>query len=70
MAKTSPVISFLPFIDMLGFIASGSSVKEVAKALEKVAKIVLEWGTLNVVTYDESKTEAALFFKVTLIEVK
>lgn len=70
MAKTSPVVSFLPFIDMLGLIASGSSVKEVAKALEKVAKKVLEWGTLNVVTYDESKTEAVLFFKVTLIEVK
>lgn len=25
---------------------------------------------MNVVTYDESKTEAVLFFKVTLIEVK
>ena len=53
----------LSFIDDLGSIASGSSVKEVGKALEKVAKTVIEWGIRNAVTYDTSKTEAVLFSK-------
>lgn len=47
----------------MGFIAAGSSVKEVAKLLEKVAKTVLEWGTSNAVSYDTSKKEAVLFSK-------
>ena len=34
------------------------------KALEKVAKTVIEWGIRNAVTYDTSKTEAVLFSKV------
>lgn len=37
--------------------------KEVVKTLEKVAKTVLEWGMLNPVTYNTSKTEAELFSK-------
>ena len=53
----------LSFVDDLGFIASGNSVKEIVKALEKVAKEVIEWGRLNAVTYDMSKTEAVLFSK-------
>ena len=57
------MVTALSFVDDLGFIASGSSVKEIVKALEKVAKEVIEWGMLNAVTYDTSKTEAILFSK-------
>lgn len=63
MTEICPLVTSLPFIDDLGFIASGSSVKEVGKVLEKVAETVLEWGTQNAVTYDTSKTEAVLFSK-------
>ena len=63
VTKTCPLVTSLSFIDDLGFVASGSSVKEVGKALEKVAKMVIEWGKRNAVTYDTSKTEAVLFSK-------
>ena len=63
VSETSPLVTSLSFVDDLGFIASGSSVKEIVKALEKVAKEVIEWGRLNAVTYDTSKTEAVLFPK-------
>ena len=63
VTKNNPLVTSLSFIDDLGFIASGSSVKEVAKTLEKVAKTVLEWGNSNSVSYDTSKTEAVLFSK-------
>lgn len=58
---TSPWFTFLSSIDEHGFIASGSSVKEIVKTLEKVAKTVLERG----VTYDRSKAEAVPFFRNT-----
>ena len=61
--ETNPGVISLSFVDDLGFIASGSSVKEVVKTLEKVAQAVLEWGMLNAVTYDMAKTEAVLFSK-------
>ena len=51
------------FIDDLGFITSGNSVKKIVRALEKVAKKVIEWGRVNVVTYNTSKTETVLFSK-------
>ncbi len=62
VSETSPLVTSLSFVDDLGFIASGSSVKEIVKALEKVAKEEIEWGRLNAVTY-VSKTEAVLFSK-------
>ena len=62
VAESNSVTS-LSFIDDLGFVASGSSITEVVKNLEKVAKVVLEWGKLNAVTYDTAKTEAILFSK-------
>ena len=40
-----------------------SAVKELAKTLGQVAKVVLEWGKSNAVTYDIAKTEAVLFSK-------
>ena len=49
VSETSPLVTSLSFINDLGFIASGSSVKEMIKALEKVAKEVIEWGK-NAVT--------------------
>ncbi len=51
----------LSFVDNLRFIASEISVKEVAKTLDKVSKLVLKWGTKNVVTYDTAKTKLVLF---------
>lgn len=57
------MVTSLPFIDDLGFIASGSLVKEIVKALEKIAKEVIEWGRLNAITYNTSKTEAVLFHR-------
>ena len=42
VTKTYPLVTSLSFIDDLGFIALGSSVKEVGKTLEKVAKTVIE----------------------------
>ena len=61
--EACPLVTSLSFVDDLGFIASESSVKEIVKILEKVAKTVLRWGLLNAVTYDTSKTEAVLFSK-------
>ena len=61
--ETSPLVTSLPFIDDLGFIASGSLVKEIVKALEKIAKEVIEWGRLNTITYNTSKMEAVLFHR-------
>ncbi len=52
VSETSSLITSLSFIDDLGFIASGSSVTELVKILEKAAQTVLEWGTLNAVTCD------------------
>ena len=42
VTKTCSLVISLLFINDLGFIASGSLVKEVGKALKKVAKIVIE----------------------------
>ena len=61
--EASHLVTSLSFVDDLGFIASGSSVKEIVKTLEKFAKTVLQWGMLTAVTYDTSKTEAVLFSK-------
>ena len=63
VTEISPLVTSLSFVDDLGFIALGSSVKEIIKTLENVAKAVLEWGRLNEVTYDISKMEAMLFSK-------
>ena len=63
VSERNPWVTSLSFIDDLGFIASDSSVKEVIKTVENVAKAVLEWGRQSAVTYDVSKTEAVLFSK-------
>ena len=63
MSLSYPAILALSFVDDLGFIASGYSVKELAKTLGQVATVVLDWGKSNAVTYDLAKTEAVLFSK-------
>ena len=63
ISKTSPLVTSLSFVNDLGFIASDSSVTEIVKSLEKVAKEVIEWRKQNAVTYDMSKTETILFSK-------
>ena len=53
----------MSFIDDLGFITADRSIGKIAKTLEKVGQIALEWGAKNAVTYDISKTESVLFSK-------
>ena len=48
--KKLPEIVSLSFVDDLGFIALGTSVKEIAKALENVGNLIIEWGKRNAVT--------------------
>ena len=42
ISETSALLTFLSFVDDLGFIAFGSSVKGVVKVLEKIAKEVIK----------------------------
>lgn len=63
VAETSLLVILLSFVDDLSFIALGSSIKEIVKALEKIAIEVIAWGMLNVVIYYISKTETVLFFR-------
>ena len=58
IAESNPESLF--FVDDLGFIAFGYLVKGLAKTLERVAKLVLEWRKYNVSTYNIAKTEALL----------
>lgn len=59
--EVSRIVSLL-FVDNLGFIAFGISVKQIAKALEKVSKLVLEWGAKSAVTYNTARTELVFIF--------
>lgn len=59
--EVSRIVPLL-FVDNLGFIAFGMSVKQIAKALEKVSKLVLEWGAKSAVTYDTARTELVFVF--------
>ncbi len=63
VSESCPLVTSLSFVDDLGFIASGPSVKKIALTLENVAKTVLQWGKTNAVTYDTAKTEAIIFSK-------
>lgn len=57
----SSLITRFFFVDNVCFITSGSSIQEMVKAFEKVAKEVVKWEILNAVTYDISKTEAVFY---------
>lgn len=56
-----PDITCLSFIDDLGFLIADRSISKIAKTLEKVGQIALEWGANKAVTYVTSKTEVVLF---------
>lgn len=58
-----PGITYVLFVDDLGFLMSGNSISIMGKLLEKTDKIALEWGPNNLVTYDRSKTKAVLISK-------
>lgn len=58
-----PAGTSLLFVDDLGLIISGHSVKELAKTLGQVVTTVLDWRKSNAVTYNIAKTEAFLFSK-------
>lgn len=64
MLETIPLVTSLPFVDNLGFIAAGRLVKKVAKSLENIAQAILGWEKINAVTYDMSKRETVLFSKL------
>ena len=53
----------MSFIDDLGFSIADQSISKIAKTLEKVRQIAIEWGANNAVTYNISKTKAVLFSK-------
>lgn len=61
--ETSPSIVFLSFVDGLRFVVRRNLVKEIVKALEKIAQTVVKLGLLNTVLYNMRKTEAILFLK-------
>lgn len=63
ISKISPIVISLFFVDDLDFIISGSSIKEIVRALLIVAKEVIEWGRQNAVTYDTAKIKAVFFSK-------
>ena len=59
--KKLPKIMSLLFVHDLGFIASRTSVEEIARTLEKVDNLIVPWERKNVVTYNTAKTELVLF---------
>lgn len=61
VSETSSLVTFFSFVNDLGFITLGSSIKEIVKAHEKVVKKVIEWERQNAITYNTSKMEAVLF---------
>ena len=61
MEKKLSEIVFLSFVDDLSFIASKTSVKEIAKALKKVSNLIVEFEERNAVTYNTAKTKLILF---------
>ena len=64
MSETSLMVMSFFFVNDWGFITSGSSVKEIVRALEIVAKEIIEWRKQNAVTYNMTKIEAMFFFKL------
>lgn len=64
MTEAYDLVTFLSFIDDLGFIILDISINWVVKIIEKVAKTILEKKIFNAVTYDISKIETLLFSKL------
>lgn len=57
------------FIDNISFKALSVFIKKIAKVLEKVNKIILQWGKKNAIIYNINKTKFVLFSKVHSITV-
>lgn len=55
-------IESLLVVDNLGFIVSEMLVKEIAKALEEIDNLIVEWKRRNMVTYNIVKIKFVLFF--------
>lgn len=53
---------FISFMDDLGFLADGNSIREVAASLEKIRETVIRWRLLDPFIHHIAKTEAILFF--------
>lgn len=66
----SPEVSFVSFMDDLGFLTSDNLIEEVATSLETTKETVLKWGLSNVVTYDIAKKEVILFSKACIYKGK
>ncbi len=64
MTEAYDLVTFLSFIDDLGFIILDISINWMVKIIEKVAKTILEKKIFNAVTYDISKIETLLFSKL------
>ena len=57
-------ITYVSFVNNLGFLRSGHSISIVGKLLEKTGKIAPKWGANNLISYDKNKIEAMLLSKV------
>lgn len=57
------LVTYLLFIDNLGFLAANNSVIEIKRIPKKARKTIFDWETCNAVTYDISKIGAMLFSK-------
>lgn len=51
----------ISFMDDLGFLADGNSIREVAASLEKIRETVIRWRLLDPFTHHIANTEAILF---------
>lgn len=56
-------VTFVSFIDNLGFLTAKWFLSKIAKRLVKVRQIILEWGASNIVIFNTSKIEAFFFSK-------
>jgi len=54
-------IKALSFVDNIGLIATGGSIKEIVETLEKVGKEAVQWGLGNNISFEVDKTEVVLF---------
>ena len=59
-----PGVKSLSFVDDQGLVTAARTVKEACKALQRAAKIAVEWGVENGVQFDPDKTELAFFTRM------
>ena len=58
-----PGVSGLSFVDDIGWWAAGKDEEEVAARLSAAAGASMDWAAQNGVTFDQGKTEAAIFWR-------